>query len=362
VKKAQMVYEAILGKMETDKIINLDVHLFHSRFTKIDRLTNEKKIESLYGDEKKSPDRPLKSILIATQVAEQSLDIDFDFLITDIAPVDLILQRAGRMFRHDRTNRNVNFRAPEIILLIPNDLSKLRDFASVYDKFTVLKTMHILSALNGYAIQLPFMYRTLVDTVYSDSIPESEIIDFKGFALGISKSKWEEFLLKKKKDMEELDAKGRRGLIPLPSNEYPADSALLSEEESSYWSAKTRDGEEKIGLIMIKEKNGILTIGESYLKTDLPDKIPRELAVSLAENTVEIGIKGFVIRAKKEKSLVGSNSILNKWQAKIDKVPQFKGNKFMLLNENNQANLSFSNAEFMLEYDSIMGLKIQKIK
>ncbi|EKO62855.1 CRISPR-associated helicase Cas3' [Leptospira kirschneri] len=175
VKKEQHLYQEIEKQSKEKQIQDLEVFLFHSRFTKIDRLTIEKKIETLYGDESKAPHRPLKSILVATQVAEQSLDIDFDYLISDIAPIDLILQRIGRIFWHARKNRNPNFKEPEILQLIPDRLEALGDFAGVYDKFTVLKTMYELSIQEEHSIQLPSMYRSLVDTVYADSIPNSEV-------------------------------------------------------------------------------------------------------------------------------------------------------------------------------------------
>lgn len=78
-----------------------DLHLFHSRFAMIDRQSIEAKCEKMFGNKSKHVDRK-SQVLIATQVVEQSLDLDFDVLITDLAPVDLILQRAGRLQRHVR--------------------------------------------------------------------------------------------------------------------------------------------------------------------------------------------------------------------------------------------------------------------
>ncbi|MFI0219109.1 CRISPR-associated helicase Cas3' [Streptomyces lydicus] len=79
--------------------------LLHSRFMPRDRQPLEETIEAKLGpnaDDKTKPNlkRPKRLIVIATQVIEQSLDIDFDFLITDLAPTDLLIQRRGRVHRH----------------------------------------------------------------------------------------------------------------------------------------------------------------------------------------------------------------------------------------------------------------------
>ncbi|MES9905177.1 MAG: CRISPR-associated helicase Cas3' [Sedimenticola sp.] len=77
------------------------IDLFHARFTLADRLTIEQRVLERFGKKSKHEQRK-GQILIATQVVEQSLDLDFDHFITDLAPIDLIIQRAGRLHRHRR--------------------------------------------------------------------------------------------------------------------------------------------------------------------------------------------------------------------------------------------------------------------
>ncbi|MEH0069472.1 CRISPR-associated helicase Cas3' [Pannonibacter sp. Pt2-lr] len=75
------------------------VDLFHARMAQVDRQAIEAEVLSRFG--KDAPqERRAGRILVATQVIEQSLDLDFDLILTDLAPVDLLIQRAGRLWRH----------------------------------------------------------------------------------------------------------------------------------------------------------------------------------------------------------------------------------------------------------------------
>lgn len=96
VDSAIETYQRIVEQYDAAK-----VHLFHSRFTRADRQRIEEHILELAGKDSTAAQRQ-GHIVIATQVIEQSLDIDFDYLITDLAPFDLLLQRAGRWRRHKR--------------------------------------------------------------------------------------------------------------------------------------------------------------------------------------------------------------------------------------------------------------------
>jgi CRISPR-associated endonuclease/helicase Cas3 len=75
--------------------------LFHARFAMSDRLAKEEQVLSCFG-EQSNHDVRRGRLMIATQVAEQSLDVCFDILVTDLAPIDRVLQRAGRLHRHPR--------------------------------------------------------------------------------------------------------------------------------------------------------------------------------------------------------------------------------------------------------------------
>lgn len=90
-------YHLLLERIPSDKLI-----LFHARFILGDRLDIERRVLGMFGKDGDVEQRR-GAVLVATQVVEQSLDLDFDEMLTDLAPIDLVIQRAGRVHRHRRT-------------------------------------------------------------------------------------------------------------------------------------------------------------------------------------------------------------------------------------------------------------------
>jgi CRISPR-associated endonuclease/helicase Cas3 len=92
-------------------------------------------------------ERPRRAILVATQVVEQSLDVDFDFLLTQIAPIDLLLQRSGRLWRHveHEPDRPSGISGPSLDILLPARDSLAFDASEkVYARAILLRTFTAL--------------------------------------------------------------------------------------------------------------------------------------------------------------------------------------------------------------------------
>lgn len=113
VLQAQAVFSVL------ERFYDGDLLLFHSQFPVQRRLEIEKACIQKFGKEKRN--RPSRAILVATQVVEQSLDVDFDAMITATAPMDLLLQRIGRVFRHEETRRPEHLQKPSVQVLVPED-------------------------------------------------------------------------------------------------------------------------------------------------------------------------------------------------------------------------------------------------
>jgi len=100
----------------------------HGRFAREDREQLDAAVTQALG--KGSP--PGARLLIGTQTLEQSLDIDADWLVTDLAPMDVLIQRLGRLHRHDGRARPAGFESPQALVRVPEkDLSEYLDSKGV---------------------------------------------------------------------------------------------------------------------------------------------------------------------------------------------------------------------------------------
>lgn len=155
-------------------------HLFHARLAVEDRLAIEEKVQTWFGHASTAEARAGR-ILVATQVVEQSLDVDFDVMFSDLAPADLLVQRVGRLWRHRREGRPVD--EPILQVLTPDpkavDVARwlersLGPAASVYKLAGVMwRTARDLLAKGR--LDTPGDLRGLIKTAYgetTDDLPE----------------------------------------------------------------------------------------------------------------------------------------------------------------------------------------------
>ncbi|HEY4691592.1 MAG TPA: CRISPR-associated helicase Cas3' [Anaerolineae bacterium] len=164
VGRAQELYRA-LGESEF-RALGEDLILFHARYPLAWREGIEAKVLAKFGKDRSR--RPEKAIVVATQVIEQSLDLDFDVMISDLCPADLLLQRAGRLHRHAAERAHpyrVWIAAPDAENYVPA-LDRADKF--VYEEYVLLRSWLALGAGHTRAVALPDDLSTLIESVYGD--------------------------------------------------------------------------------------------------------------------------------------------------------------------------------------------------
>ncbi|HET6194642.1 MAG TPA: CRISPR-associated helicase Cas3', partial [Acetobacteraceae bacterium] len=154
------------------RVAGIDADLFHARFAMGDRLDIEARVLERFGRTALAAQRQGRA-LVATQVIEQSLDLDFDLIVSDLAPIDLLIQRAGRLWRHRRDDRPVAADTPRLIVVSPEATKDadggwlsgpLRRTRNIY-RWTILwRTARALFAAG--AIMAPGDLRRLIGAVY----------------------------------------------------------------------------------------------------------------------------------------------------------------------------------------------------
>lgn len=323
-----------------------NVFLLHSSFIATDRYKKEEELLKTIG---KNGDRPKFKIVIGTQVIEQSLDIDFDVLITELAPMDLILQRMGREHRHKNNKRPEHLATPKVYVLNSTEYDFDKGSTYVYDEYLLFRTEYFLPQ----KINLPNDISHLVQLVYS----EKELtIDNKLAEI------YNEYRNKFVKNKKEKEFKAKRYRIDCPMApdfseedlivkwiEHPKNVAELSEVKAS---AQVRDSDESIEVIALKKCEGGYEFFDEKGLLDINDN---KTAMKMAQHTLRLPRQVFYeVGIDKVIKLLEDyyNENLSDW----DNQSWLKSNLGIIFDENGE----FKIFDKILKYDQKYGLIVEK--
>ncbi len=224
---------------EAARDAGLSPMLFHARLRGKDRGEIEREVLGRFGP----GGGPRSGLLIATQVVEQSLDLDFDLLASDLAPIDLLLQRAGRLHRHPRA-RPPGCEQARLLVVQPGPEATARlayeRSGFVYDPATLWLTQALLSGRESVAV--PSDIRGLIGSVYDSSTRAARIADARNPRLAEAERKRERAL-------EERRGRARSACIP-PSGAAAGDPAAFDDDDETV-QALTREGDSTTLLLVL---------------------------------------------------------------------------------------------------------------
>ena len=258
VGRAQEVYRALKpyfpGIADDDEP---ELDLLHARYLFQDREERERRSLVRFG----KPDKPgeatprPRKVLVATQVIEQSLDLDFDLMVSDMAPADLLLQRAGRLHRHDR-DRPAGLEQPRLLVTAPKMEGDVPQFdrgtTAVYDSHILLRSW--LALRDRATIRVPDDVEAIIENIYDDDRQSDGLSDQL-------RREWEKSWKKLQQDRNDYRYKAKMVSI-LPPTE-PVDEILeqfnseLEEDNPEVHmtlQALTRLSDLNVQAILIKEQ------------------------------------------------------------------------------------------------------------
>ncbi|AOS84546.1 CRISPR-associated helicase/endonuclease Cas3 [Chlorobaculum limnaeum] len=174
VSEAQEAYKLLAARSSG---MAIECGLLHSRFIHRDREALEEEWVTRYGADGAAARRERGRILVGTQVLEQSLDIDADFLVTRLCPTDMLLQRIGRLWRHSFHQRPAGARCEAWIVSAQFEAAEQNpgeafgNSAKVYSPYVLLRTLQAWAGVE--TLSLPGDIRGLLERTY-EAKPESE--------------------------------------------------------------------------------------------------------------------------------------------------------------------------------------------
>lgn len=361
VARAQEAYDHLLGLgiFSSDEVM-----LVHSRFISLDRAQMEEELISRLGkNSSRGRGRPNRFIVVGTQVIEQSLDIDFDIMVTDHAPVDLVLQRMGRLHRHKRGENRPNLlREPMCYVRGVENLGTEMQVPVFPKAANFIYAESIL--LSSYAQMMPYFEGNILE------IPThiSEMVQGTYSELPILPESWTEHWhqveaeRQSKQNNSENAAKG--SALRNVSSENIVLHNLVSakgELKEKKAEAKVRETDDTLEVIVIEQVDSehYLPLGSSYQGPPLPlhgfEKPEYKLAEMLAGSTIRLPFQF------SDKTWNGKNNfdlalaelednLIEPWQQHF----LLEGQLALILDSNGEATL----CGYTLRYSKELGLQV----
>ena len=322
VQRAQDMYEIIKSNFNDFIVI-----LIHSRFIVPDRIEKE---NSIINYLKKNGDRPEKLIVVGTQVLEQSLDIDFDVLVTDIAPMDLLLQRLGRLHRHEQ-KRKKKLHDPLCFITGIGEEGFDKNIDEIYYLHLLMRTKDLLDNQN-YIVTLPNDITRLVNSTYDmdvDCTPQ--------------KKDWVDNIKEKIQNAERYCM-----AEPMKKRDKTIVNWLERDIDDKHGEASVRDSYDAVEVLVVKKIGDefFLMNGTNIPLIELNDELAKELACQSLSLPRSLS-NWDVIKALRE----SINENVSIWQSS----PWISGELFLIINENNAANICNKN----VTYTNELGLYIK---
>lgn len=345
VDRAQVAYDALKAHFGQDTI------LLHSRFVAPHRTMRERDLVRCLG---RQGDRPKRLVVVGTQVLEQSLDIDVDIMVSDLAPMDLLLQRVGRLHRHHRAERPTKVSTPRLLLTGADFSAPVPEPTSgsiaVYGAAKLLRSASMILREGGETLRLPQDIPVLVNEAYHPDLKPPS-----GW-----ESVWAEAEAAQKARIADQGNKASEYLLlnPLETKTLlDANDASASDPESPRAQGKrqVRDAEETIEVILLRrDNNGHLRLLPQAGLDDIqiPETphvdIPLDVARVMASATISLPLRLMRRFDAVEQSLNSSLDYSN-W----DRSPWLSGQLALVLDESGSATV----AGFQLTYSYEKGLE-----
>lgn len=343
VRKAQEIAAELQSAFPKAEVI-----IMHAQFIMTDRAKREEQILKRVG-KRSTPESRRGLIIVGTQVLEQSLDLDFDLMITELCPMDLLLQRTGRLHRHNRV-RPQGLETASCFVLDETDDSFDSGSAAIYGEWLLMRTRALLPNKLTIPSDIPLLVQQTYDETNNEMLGEltegmKKAQEENKLRTGKKRRSAENYLISKPSNKKGKCLDGWLDNDIKPNNEQTGEKAV-------------RDGDPSVDVIaLMRDREGLIRIIADKSETIIPaDRPPsREEALLIARQ--KLRLPGFFGRRWKiddtiEQLEAETQNVFSAWQDSA----LLKEEVVLLFDEDLNADL----AGVQLHYDIKTGLTYVK--